>query len=98
MTGLRQRPVPHPAVAAAKPFDVGDDVGFRGVVELTPLVAHGFTRNRVWPNSTVSPFSTSTLLIVPRHSALMLLKTFIASMMQTSVSSSTCDPTCTNGL
>ena len=36
--------------------------------------------------------------MVPRISALMVLNVFIASMTQTSVSSSTCEPTETNGL
>src|SRR4051794_28572584 len=58
----------------------------------------GFTRNSGCPNSTVCPLLTRILAIVPRHSALMLLKTFIASIMQTSDSSSTVEPTCTNGL
>jgi len=59
---------------------------------------YGLTRKSVCPNSTVCPLLTIILVIVPLHSALMLLNTFMASMMQTSVSSSTCMPTVARGL
>src|SRR5690348_295893 len=59
---------------------------------------HGLTRNRFCPNSTVCPLVTRIFAMVPRVSALMLLNTFIASMTQTSLSSSTREPTETKGL
>src|SRR3982750_2128777 len=100
---LRQRPIARLFVAvAAQARDLGQHAVFRRERQRTSgrsaRRAHGLTRKRVWPNSTVSPLLTSTLAMVPRVSALMLLKTFIASMMQTSVSSSTVEPTWTNGL
>ena len=55
------------------------------------------TLNSGWPNSTGSPFSTSTATIFPATSAGISLKTFIASTMQTVVSGPTWSPTLTYG-
>ena len=53
------------------------------------------TLNNGWPNSTGSPFSTSTVTILPDTSAGISLKTFMASTMQTVVSGPTWSPTLT---
>src|SRR5262245_21314646 len=53
--------------------------------------------NRVWPNSTGLAFSDTTALMTPRASALISFITFIASMMQTTVSGLTSVPTSTYG-
>jgi hypothetical protein len=55
------------------------------------------TRKRTCPNCTGLPFSTPTSAMTPFVSALISFITFMASMMQTTVSSVTCAPTSTNG-
>ena len=55
-----------------------------------------FTRKRTWPNWTGLPFSATTSAITPFISALISFMTFIASMMQTTLSSVTSLPTSTN--
>ena len=55
------------------------------------------TRKSTWPNCTGFPFSATTSAITPLTSALISFITFIASMMQTTVSSFTSLPTSTNG-
>src|SRR5687768_1757140 len=61
------------------------------------LIHAGLTRNSGWSNWTVWPFWQRTRSIVPLTPALWVLNVFIASMMQTSVSSLTLEPTETNG-
>ena len=46
----------------------------------------GRTLNNGWPNSTGLAFSTITCVMTPFTSALISFITFIASMMQTTVS------------
>ena len=54
-------------------------------------------RNIGSPNCTGLPFSASTSVITPSVSALISFITFIASMMQSTVSGETRSPTFTNG-
>src|SRR5207253_11105276 len=58
---------------------------------------HQFGRilNMAWPNSTGLAFSTRICVITPLTSALISFMTFIASMMQTTVSGLTSEPTST---
>src|SRR5580693_5804434 len=64
----------------------------------TRRVALGYrTRKRAWPNWTGFPLSAMTSAITPFVSALISFITFIASIMQTTVSSVTAFPTSTNG-
>ena len=51
--------------------------------------------NNGWPNSTGLAFSTITWVMTPLASALISFITFIASMMQTTVSGLTSVPTST---
>src|SRR5213078_1092290 len=55
------------------------------------------TRNSTWPNWTGLPFSATTSAMTPLVSALISFITFIASIMQTTVSSVTVFPTSTKG-
>src|SRR5207302_10165339 len=55
------------------------------------------TRKRTWPNWTGLLPSATTSAMTPLVSALISFITFIASMMQTTVSSLTFDPTSTKG-
>src|SRR6267378_1028592 len=57
--------------------------------------AQGRSLNNGWPNSTGLAFSTNTWVIVPLASALISFMTFMASMMQTTVSGLTSVPTST---
>jgi hypothetical protein len=51
-----------------------------------PPFQFGRTLNKGWPNSTGLPFSTKTWVTTPLTSALISFITFMASMMQTTVS------------
>src|SRR6476661_3211795 len=55
------------------------------------------TRYNTWPNCTGLPFSATISAITPSVSALISFITFIASIIQTTVSSVTSLPTSTNG-
>ncbi len=57
--------------------------------------AGGRTLNNGWPNSTGLAFSTKTWVMTPLTSALISFITFMASMMQTTVSGLTSVPTST---
>src|SRR5204862_7309497 len=54
-------------------------------------------RNTTWPNCTGVLFSATTSAMTPLVSALIAFITFIASIMQATVSSPTFVPTSTNG-
>src|SRR5579885_520153 len=53
----------------------------------------GRSLNRGWPNSTGLAFSSKVCVMTPLTSALISFMTFIASMMQTTVSGPTSVPT-----
>ena len=55
-------------------------------------MAQAWRRNNAWPNWTGLPFSPNTSATTPEVSALISFMTFIASMMQTTVSGVTESP------